>query len=174
MKGLYLICCLAYLCGATQLSAQDDPEFQKGFSHFMTLHSGLSSAPGADLYVGGLSLNPQLTVVEHKLRAGLILGGVYTQKKIQGMIGVNASIKLASMTFSEELGASGNINLFVRHQWGTRSQKLIGGGLQLELLDWVGLSFSVDRDYHFDSWWYSVGAAYQLRVKSSSASTFNH
>ncbi|MCH5716838.1 hypothetical protein [Niabella hibiscisoli] len=63
---------------------QQDTEFTKGWLLNLKLTNGAvsnfkSAAP--DLYIGGLSLNPQLTVVPGVLRLGANLGGAYANKK---------------------------------------------------------------------------------------------
>ena len=98
MKTFMSALCL--LCSSIVVSAQD-PEFPKNeFIMHVRLHNGMvtdfHSSP--DLYVGGLQLVPQWTVVGNLLRVGAVVGGFYTNKKLQGLAGPTVSIKLK--TFS--------------------------------------------------------------------------
>ena len=90
---------LLLFCFTAQSQDPDDTEFRKGWATYLKLDNGVISnfhaAP--DLYVGGLQLNPQITVVEHKLRIGATAGFVYANKNISGLFGPSVAFKLKSL-----------------------------------------------------------------------------
>ncbi len=144
------------LCGMQLIVFAQDPEFPKNeFIMHLRVHSGAvtnfkSSSP--DLYIGGVQLVPQFTVVENLLRAGVVAGGFYTGKKIQALVGPTVSIKLKTFTL-KNFGSGGNINLAFDHLWGTGNQRLIGGSINADLLNLVVIGASLHRDYKLNSWW---------------------
>lgn len=150
--------------------AQTDTEFPKGFIMYAKLHNGMitdfTSHP--DLYVGGLQLAPQLTVMAHLLRAGVIAGGFYANKKIQGEFGPSLSLKIK--TFNAKLqgatiGSFGNINLIVDHLWGTGRQRLLGGGIILDAGNLITLGITAHRDYMLNNWWFQSEIAIRISKK---------
>ena len=86
-----MLCLLSF-----QAPAQSDPEFPKEFIMHVKLHNGMvtnfTQAP--DIYVGGIQLIPQYTLVEKLLRGGIIADVYYVSKKIQAAFGPTISIKL--------------------------------------------------------------------------------
>ena len=151
-------------------SAQSDPEFPKGFILYAKWHNGMitnfTSRP--DLYVGGLQLAPQYTIVPHLLRAGIIAGGFYGDKKIQGEFGPTLSLKLK--TFHANLkgagiGSLGNLNLRVDHLWGTGKQRLLGGGLILDAGNIVSFGLTAHRDYRLNNWWLQSEVSIRISKK---------
>ena len=91
------------------------------------------------------------------LRAGVIADGFYTNKKIQGAFGPSLSLKLT--TFKANLqgatvGGVGNLNLIVDNLWGTNQQRLLGGGLILDLGNKITIGITAHRDYMLNTWWF--------------------
>jgi hypothetical protein len=159
---------------AATASAQSDTEFPKGFIMYLKLNNGLvtqfNSSP--DLYTGGLHLLPEFTVVEHLLRAGANVGAFYTDKKVQGCAGPLLSLKLKSIK-AKEFGTLGNINLTAEHLWGTDEQRLIGAGINLDLLNKLVIGFSAHRDYNLNTWWFQNGIAFRISKKKKVQEPFN-
>jgi hypothetical protein len=153
-----LIAC-GLLCLSVMGYAQEFPKNE--FIMHLRLHNGMvtnfKSSP--DLYVGGLQLVPQYTIAENVLRAGIIAGGFYTGKKLQGEAGPTVSFKLKTIVL-KSFGSGGNINLSLDHLWGTEQQRLLGGGLNIDLLNFIVVGVSVHRDYNLNNWWLqaSIGA----------------
>lgn len=152
------------LCGASLLASAQDPEFPRGeFIMHLRLHNGMitsfRSAP--DVYVGGLQLVPQWTVVANRIRVGLVAGGLYTGKKLQGQAGPTVSVKLKSFRL-KEFGSGGNIHLSLDHLWVTQAQQLLGGSINLDLLNLLVTGLSVHRDYHLNSWWFQGTIAFRI------------
>lgn len=154
----------------TNVLAQTDTEFPKGFIMYGKLHSGMitdfTNAP--DFYAGGLQLAPQYTVVEHLLRAGVIVGGFYEGKKIQGEFGPSLSFKLK--TFNAKLkgasvGSLGNINLLLDHLWGTGKQRLLGGGIIVDVGNLINIGLTAHRDYGLNNWWFQSEVGIRLSKK---------
>lgn len=161
---------ILFLGFALYSPAQTDTEFPKGFIMYAKLHNcmttNFTSAP--DLYVGGLQLAPQYTVVPHLLRAGVIAGGFYGNKKIQGEFGPSLSFKLK--TFNANLqgarvGSLGNLNLLVDHLWGTGKQRLVGGGLILDAGNLLTFGVTAHRDYNLNNWWFQSELAIRISKK---------
>lgn len=142
------------LCLHIIVQAQD-PEFpKKEFIMHLRVHNGMvtSFKSSPDLYVGGLQLVPQFTVIENRLRTGIIAGGFYTGKKLQALIGPTVSFKLKTLSL-KNFGSGGNVNLSIDHLWGTGKQRLIGGGLNIDLLNFIVTGASIHRDYNLNNWW---------------------
>lgn len=121
----------------------------------LRVHSGMvtnfkSSSP--DLHIGGVQVVPQFTVVENLLRAGVVAGGFYTGKKVQALGGPTVSLKLISFPL-KNFGSGGNINLSLDHLWGTGKQRLVGGGINADILNLVVIGGSLHRDYNLNNWW---------------------
>jgi hypothetical protein len=155
-------------------SAQTDTEFPKGFIMYLKLNNGLvtqfNSSP--DLYTGGLHLLPEFTVAEHLLRVGANLGAFYTDKKVQGFAGPLLSLKLKTIK-AKEFGSLGNINLTVEHLWGTGEQRLLGAGINIDLLNKLVISLSAHRDYNLNTWWFQNGIAFRISKKKKVEEPFN-
>ena len=164
-------CFILLFCGfAAYCPAQSDPEFPKGFIMYAKLHNGMVTdfSSGPDLYVGGLQIAPQYTVVPHLLRAGIVAGGFYGNKKIEGEAGPSLSFKLK--TFNAKLngagvGSLGNLNLLVDHLWGTGKQRLLGGGLILDAGNIVSFGLTAHRDYRLNNWWFQSEVAVRISKK---------
>lgn len=155
---------------AAYCPAQTDTEFPKGFILYAKLHNGMTTdfTSKPDLYVGGVQLAPQYTVVAHLLRAGIIAGGFYGNKKIQGEFGPSLSFKLK--TFNANLqgarvGSFGNLNLLVDHLWGTCKQRLLGGGLILDVGNIISFGVTAHRDYGLNNWWFQSEVAIRISKK---------
>lgn len=151
---LLIICCTLQNC-----FAQQDPEFPKGFIMHAKLHSGMTTDFTAypDLFVGGIQLHPQYTVVPHLLRAGLIAGSFYSEKKIQGEFGPTVSFKIKTLKANlrgAEVGSIGNINLQLNHLWGTGKQRLLGGAIIFDAGNLITVGLSANRDYLLKTWWF--------------------
>lgn len=168
MKRLLFIFFPFVLVAVTRCYGQSDPEFPKGFIMHLKLHNGMvtdfKSSP--DLYAGGVQLVPQVTVVEHLLRVGIIADGLYTGKKIQAAAGPNLSLKIATI-YAGIFGSAANINVNFDHLWATEHETLIGGGINADLGNLIVIGLSAHRDYHFHTWWFqnSIGVRISKKVK---------
>lgn len=156
-------------------SAQDDPEFPKGFIMYVKLNNGLVTEfnSNPDLYTGGIQLIPAFTVVEHKLRAGAIFGIFYTDKKLQVAGGPVLSLKLKTFN-AKPFGSAGNINFTLEHLWGSGDQRLFGGGLNIDLLNKIVIGISAHRDYNLNAWWFQNGVALRISKKKKVVEPFNN
>ena len=145
-----------------RLLAQD-PEFPQGFVMHLNLQSGIvtsfNNAP--ELYTGGVQLVPQYTLITNLLRGGAIAEAFYTSKNLQGAIGPTLSIKLMTL-YAGKFGSIGNINLSFDHLWGTGSERLVGGAVNLDLANKFVLSLSLQRDYNLSTWWIQSGLAFRI------------
>ncbi len=174
-----IFCCLrnAGLCLLLLISytLRAQTEFPKEFIMHLRLTSGMITEPKplAPAFTGALQLVPQLTLVEHTLRGGLILGGSYSNRQTDGFAGPTVSLKLLELKGSY-FGSLGNLHLNADHLWGTGSQRLVGGGLNLDLLNRVVLSLSSHRDYHLHQWWLQTGIAFRITPVKTPAETFPH
>lgn len=163
MKRAVLAVVLSFGCLLSQAQTQD-PEFPKEFIMHVRAHSGLvtnfkGSAP--DLFTGGLQLVPQLTVVENRIRMGVVAGAVYTNKKLGGLFGPTASLKLTNLSL-KGFGTAGNLHLTIDHLWGTGKQKLTGGGIYADLLNKIVIGLDMHRDYNLNSWWLQGSLAFRI------------
>lgn len=145
-----LLLCILFF----KLAAQTDTEFPKEFIMHVKLHNGMvtnfTNAP--DVYVGGIQLIPQYTLIEKKLRGGIIGDVYYTGKKIQAAVGPTISIKLKTFRVAP-FGSAGNLHLSIDHLWGTNKERLLGGGINADIGNKLILGLSVHRDYNLNTWW---------------------
>ena len=164
-----LLCCLT-----AQSQNPDDTEFRKVWATYLKLDNGVisnfHSAP--DLYAGGLLLNPQITVIEHKLRIGANAGFVYANKKIAGLFGPSLAFKLKSFNLKNLAGLA-NLQLVAEHNWGTEKQQLIGMGIGLEVLQKAMLLFTTHRDYNLNTWWIQAHVGIRLKKNKRTEPEFN-
>lgn len=173
MKLIYSIPLLLFF--NTKIIAQSaDTEFPKGFIMHAKLHNGMitnfKSSP--DFYVGGVQLIPQITLIEHKIRAGIIVGGFYAGKKLDAQFGPTVSIKLKTIN-AGVFGSAANVHATVDHIWGTGKQKLIGGGLHIDLLNKLVLGLTAHREYYFNAWWLQTALGIRLSKKKKIVEPFN-
>jgi len=140
-----------------------DPEFPREFIMHLNLQSGIvtsfNNAP--ELYTGGVQLIPQYTFVTNLMRGGAIAEVFYTSKNLQGAIGPTISIKLKTL-MAGKFGSIGNINLSFDHLWGTGSERLVGGGINLDLANKFILGLSLQRDYNLSTWWIQSGLGFKI------------
>ncbi len=174
LPGRMLILGCLLFCLHAHSQDPNDTEFRKGWVTYLKLDNGVISnfhaAP--DLYAGGLQLNPQYTIIQHKLRVGANAGFVYANKKFSGLIGPSLAFKIKSLNLGELAGLA-NLQLIGEHTWGTEEQKLAGLGIGLELLQKALLSFTAHRDYHLNSWCKQAHIGIRLNKDKSKTPAFN-
>lgn len=117
-----------------------------------------------DLYVGGIQLVPMFTVVEHKLRAGIVTDGFYTGKKLQSAAGPTIAWKIKTFN-AGGFGSAANINLSFDHLWGTEDQRLVGGGINVDVLKRLLLGITTHRDYNLNNWWFESSIGIRISSK---------
>ena len=127
---------------------------------------------GADMYVGGLQLVPQVTVVPNLLRAGLVAGAFYGNKDLEGQAGPVVSLKLKTFN-AGPFGSAANLHLTAEHLWGTGKQKLVGGGLHVDLLNLITLGLTAHKDYEFNNWWLQTALGFRISKKKKTVEPFN-
>lgn len=148
-------------------------EFPKGWVFPLELGQGTVTAfhHTPDLYLASLSFAPQYTVITGRLRAGAAVGGVYTNKKVDGIAGPRLALLLTDkprILHSTLL----NLQLVAEHLWGTRQQRLAGGGLTAEVGQLFTLSLKAHRDYHWSAWWLQACLGINLFSKKPSDNPF--
>ena len=141
---------------------------------YLKLQNGMitnfHSAP--DLYVGGLQLIPEVSVIPRKLRLGVIAGAFYTNKKLQAAFGPTLAFKLKTFN-AGPFGSAANLHLTLDHLWGTDQQKLFGGGLHIDLLNKIIIGFTVHRDYNLNSWWIQSAIGILISKLKKTVELFN-
>ena len=154
--------------------AQTDTEFPPGFIMHAKIHNGMITNfhRGADLYVGGFQLIPQVTVVPGKLKAGVIAGGFYAGKTFEGQFGPTVSVKLKTFN-AGPFGSAANVHFTGDHLWGTGKQNLIGAGIHLDLLNKLILGFTAHRDYEFNNWWLQTALGLRISKLKKTKEPFN-
>lgn len=157
------------ICAAAQT------EFPKEFIAHVRLTSGaitrFNSSP--DFFTGSLQIVPQYTIRPHWLRGGAIAALTYGQKKVSGLFGPTISLKLKEFK-AGYFGTLGNIHLNVDQLWGTNKQRLFGGGINLDLLNKLIISFTTHRDYKQSGWWLQTGIAFRISKIKTPVETFPH
>ncbi len=162
-KLLLIIICSTFIL---YTSAQKDPEFPKGWVMYLESHHGIASNfhKTPDLFVGYLSITPQVTVVPSKLRLGTTVGLLFTNKKLDGLFGPNLVYKIKTLNV-KQMGSILNLQVKAEHLWSTNHQKLIGGGINAELGQLLLIGLSMHRDYGLNYWWFEFGLGYNLLRK---------
>ncbi len=148
-------------------------EFPKGWVFPLTLGQGAVTAFNhtPDLYLGTLSFSPQYTLVPGRLRAGITAGGAYTNKRIYGIGGPQLALLL---TDKPKILSSTvlNVQLVVEQLWGTKEQRLAGGGLAIEVGQLAVFSLKALRDYHMNAWWLAGSVGVNLFGKKPKENPF--
>jgi hypothetical protein len=162
---------LCALCASSAASAQT--EFPKEFITHIRLHSGMITYGGdaPELFVGGLQLVPQVTLVPYKLRGGIVAGGFYAYNSVHGLFGPTISYKLTEFK-GGHFGSLGNLHLNFDHLWGTDEQRLAGGGFNLDLLNKLVVGITAHRDYRLNNWWIQSGIAFRISGVKPPKETF--
>lgn len=165
---------LLYCFFTVHALAQDDTEFPPGFIMYAKLHNGMITDfhKGADLYVGGLQLVPEVTVVPGKLRAGIIAGAFYGAKKLEGQFGPTIAVKIKNFN-AGPFGTAANVHFTADHIWGTGKQKLAGGGIHIDLLNKLLLGLTAHRDYEFNTWWFQTALGIRISKTKKTEEPFN-
>jgi hypothetical protein len=171
---LHILVILFFCSQQTFAQNPDDTEFRKGWVTYLKLDNGLTTdfhaAP--DLYIGGMQLNPQVTVIVNRLRLGINAGFAYNDKKLSGLAGPSLAYKIKSFDLGE-MGGLANLQLVAEHTWGTNSQQLLGGGIGLEALQKILLLFTVHRDYDNNRWWLQSHIGIRLNKTKRTTPDFN-
>jgi len=157
----------------SSLPAFGQTEFPKEFIAHARVQSGLATAPGnnPDLFVGGVQLVAQQTILAYRLRGGLTGGFFYTNTQLHGTAGPTISLKLMDLK-GGEFGSLGNLHLTLDHLWGTGQQRLLGGSLNLDLLNKLVVGLSAHRDYRLQNWWLQSGIAFRVSKVKKPPETF--
>ncbi len=171
LKRILLVCALfSILSNSIYAQSNDDPEFTKGFVLLLKLNNGLSTgfkSNTPDLYVGGLALNPQMTVVENVLRLGANAGLAFNNKKMSGLFGPMAALKLKTFD-TKYMGSYANLHLIAEANWGTDKQKMAGGGLGVEIFKKLHIGITAQRDYSLNNWWFQTFVGIKLNKSKKS------
>ena len=139
-------------------------EFPKGWLLNAKLTNGAISnfhGSASDMYVGGLVLNPQVTVVPGVLRLGANAGAVYGGKEFSGMFGPMAALRIKTFG-TENMGSFANLHLIAEANWGTNKQMMAGGGLGIEVFPFAQMGLTLQRDYNLNTWWLQSFIAIKL------------
>ncbi len=165
-----LLTCFIFSLVYINTIAQTDPEFPKGAVMYLESHHGIATNfhNSPDLFVGYLSITPQVTIVPAHLRLGATAGLLFNNKKFDGLFGPNLVLKLKTLDV-KPMGSILNLQLKLEHLWGTNKQKLIGGGLSAEIGQIVLIGLSLHRDYGLNYWWFQGGLGYNLLHKKKTA-----
>jgi hypothetical protein len=173
MSYVFKFAALLCILSLNSFSALSQTEFPKEFIAHLRLHSGMITGAGntPDIFVGGLQVIPQFTLVEHKVRGGIVAGAAYSYKKLSGMFGPTVSLNIKEFK-GGHFGSLGNLHINADHLWGTNEQRLLGGGLNLDLLNKLIVSLSAHRDYHLNNWWIQSGIAFRISKVKQPKETF--
>ncbi len=167
----YSLLLFAFLSGG-MLLAQNDPEFPKGAVMYLSAQQGKSTSfnSSPELWVGGISLSPQFTLLPQHLRAGAVAEWAYTKKQGSALFGPLLALKIKTVK-KEPFGSILNIQLQADHLWGTRHQRMIGGGLTIEAIQLFCFNITAHRDYSLNQWWFRGGVGIDILHKRKSGST---
>ncbi|HMH20858.1 MAG TPA: hypothetical protein VK563_03735 [Puia sp.] len=155
-----------FLFSLSTLKAQ---EFPKGWVMYLEGAQGMVTnfKASPDVYTGSLMLSPQVTVVPSVLRVGAAAGLAFTGKKLLGLAGPEATLKLAQFN-AGPLGSVANVQAQVQYLWGGTSERMVGGGLRAELGQLLVLGVTAHRDYNLNTWWFQGVLGFNLLHKKRS------
>ena len=96
MSRILRIYCLLVFYLFASVTSFSQTEFPKEFITHIRLHSGMITYSNSEpeLFVGGLQIIPQFTLVSNKLRGGVVAGAFYTDNNINGLFGPTISYKI--------------------------------------------------------------------------------
>lgn len=168
----HLLWCMV-LTGSLIFANAAAQEFPKGWVFPLELGQGAVTTfdHSPDLYLGSLAFAPQYTLIKGRLRAGAAAGIAYTNKRIYGTAGPRLALMLTDkpkVLYSTVL----NIQLLAEHLWGSKDQRLAGGGLALEAGQLGTLSVKALRDYRLNAWWLQLCLGINLFPKKPSENPF--
>jgi hypothetical protein len=153
-------------------------EFPKGWVLPVELGQGLRALPLSDpLYLASLNIAPAYTLIEGRLRFGGNLGVFYTSRRLDGLAGPRLAYNLYDK--GQILNSSlYNVQLFGEHLWGFHQQKLLGGGVALEVGQQAVISLRAYRQYvggasATQAWWFQTTVGINLFRKKKSDDPFN-
>ncbi len=165
MRKLFIVTLLiSFSFRVAAQASKDEPEFSKEFIMHLKLHNGvITNFHGTypDQYVGGIQVIPQVTLINHKLRGGVIVDGFYAGKKFQAAFGPTVSLMVKSF-HAGPLGTAGNLHLNFDYLFGTEKEQLIGGGINAEIGKWIIIGLSAHRDYNLNTWWIQNSVAVRI------------
>lgn len=152
--------------------SQQDPEFPKGTVIYLGFEQGKSTSftSSPDLWVGSLSFSPQFTVIPKRLRVGGIAELAYTDKHTSALFGPRIALKIKTIKL-ESMGSLLNLQLQAEYLWGTRDQRMIGGGLTAEIFQLFTLGLAAHRDHSLEQWWFRAGLGVRLFHKKNTSPT---
>ena len=162
---------LLFSLGVHHSNAQ---EFPKGWVFPVELGQGFRALPLSDpLYLASLHFAPSYTLVEGRLRIGGNLGAFYTSRRLDGGVGPRLAYNLYDK--GQVLKSSVyNVQLFTEHLWGFRQQRLLGGGVALEVGQLAIVSLQAYREYAAQqAWWFQTTLGINLFKKKKSDDPFN-
>jgi hypothetical protein len=141
-----------------------DPEFRQGAAWVIKLNSGLitkfnTSTP--ELYAGGLSFNPQFTVIKNLMRVGANAELSYADHETSGIFGPMVAVKIKTLEL-DHLSSYANIHLIGGAELGTRNQQMAVAGVALEALGRLHLGVVSRYDYSLNNWWIQSFIGYKL------------
>lgn len=156
MKSKWLFI-LLFLLLSNHLRSFAQSEFPKGWIFPLELSQGAVTAfdHTPDLYLASIAFSPQVAVIPGRLRLGVTGGGAFTNKRIYGIGGGRLSLLIWGGPKVIESTVL-NVQLVGEHLWGTKDQRLVGGGIAAEIGTIATISIKSHRDYMLNSWWFQA------------------
>ena len=150
-------------------------EFAKELIGHIKLSSGLITAPKPlpAIFQGSIQMIPQYTIIPFHLRGGVVAAVAYAARKVSGLFGPTISYKITELKGSY-FGSIGNLHITAEHLWGTNQQRLVGGSVNLDLLNRIVIGLSAHRDYNLASWWLATSFALRISPTKKPIETFPH
>lgn len=152
--------------GPVAAGAQDIPQ---GFDLLAELGQGFSRPQGGPtLYLATAQLVPQWTLVENRLRAGLVLGGLYPGTEVGGLAGGRLTLKVLN---GPPFMLAGSFHVTLQGEYlpvvrtGEVWRQWVRGGVGIETSNFLGLSFRVHRDFETPATYGQMAVAYNLRYR---------
>lgn len=168
MKNKRHLICVVVLLLYAPLKSFAQSEFSKGWIFPLELGQGAVTAfnHAPDLYLATLAFSPQVTVIPGRLRVGLTGGGAFYAKRIYGYGGGRASFMIWGGPKVLESSVF-NVQLVGEYLFGTKDQRLAGGGFAAEIGTLATVSVKTHRDYMLNNWWFQAGLGLNLFRKKA-------
>jgi len=173
-SGFRLSLWLTVLLFGLRIHHANAQEFPRGWVFPVELGQGFRALPLADpLYLASLNFAPSYTLVEGRLRIGGNMSAFYTSRRLDGGVGPRLAYNFYDK--GEVLKSSiYNLQLFAEHLWGFRQQRLLGGGVALEIGQLAIVSLRAYREYDGQqAWWFQTTLGINLFKKKKSDDPFN-
>ena len=152
--------------------AQEDPEFPRGGVFYLSAQHGVKTGfdENPDLFVGGVGISGQITLIPSHLRGGFYGDLAFTNKRFTFLVGPKLAWKIKTFQV-KPLGSVFNLQLQAEFLKGSFGEKLLGGSVGLEIFQLFMIQVMTHRDLENQDWWFRAGLGWNLLHKKRRSAT---